>query len=75
MHDRNGTPLQVGDRVLIEGTVTALAGGEDYCNVTVQTLAGRRPDGAKETFHAINTGVVSLVERPAELSAGSIASG
>ena len=75
MHDRNGTPLQVGDRVMLEATVTQLHGGEDFCNVTVQSIAGRRPDGSKETVHAINTGVLTLVERPAELSAAAIAAG
>ncbi|MEP7314265.1 MAG: hypothetical protein ABI859_16900 [Pseudomonadota bacterium] len=63
MHDRNGTPLQKGDKVLIEAVVTDLGGGEDYCNVGVETVAGRRPDGLKERFSAINTGVVTLLER------------
>jgi hypothetical protein len=31
---------------------------EDYCNVSAVSLLGRRPDRAKETFGAINTGVM-----------------
>lgn len=66
MHDRNGTPLKKGDIVLIEAEITELHAGEDYCNVTVKTLDGRRPDGLKETISAINTGVLTLHQRPTE---------
>jgi hypothetical protein len=63
MHDANGVPLHVGDRVIIEATVTELSGGgDDYCNVTVKTNVGRRPDKKPETISAINTGV--LVKLP-----------
>ncbi len=34
----------------------------DYCNVSLQTVTGRRPDGAKEQIRAINTGVLTLLE-------------
>jgi hypothetical protein len=34
-HDRNGTLLQVGDRVQIEATVKQITMAEDYCNLTV----------------------------------------
>jgi len=66
MHDRNGTPLKKGDVVLVSARITDLSAGEDYCNVQLETLAGRRPDGNKETISAINTAVVVLHERPAE---------
>lgn len=62
MHDRNGTPLKVGDTVLIPAVVTSLGGGEDYCNVGVETVHGRRPDGMKEHMSAINTAVLVLHE-------------
>lgn len=65
MHDKNGTPLKMGDLVLIPAKITSLNAGEDYCNVSVETVHGRRPDGAKETMSAINTGVLVLHERPA----------
>lgn len=63
MHDRNGTPLQTGDVVLVPARITQLNAGEDFCNVTIETLHGRRPDGNKETMSAINTGVLVLHER------------
>ncbi len=62
MHDRNGKTLAVGDKVLFEGTITDLSPGEDYCNVSVESDFGRRPDGAKEKITAINTGVLTKVE-------------
>jgi len=65
MHDRNGTPLRVGDIVMIPGRVTQLSESTpDYCNVSVESLHGRRPDGMKEHFSAINTGVLVLHDRP-----------
>jgi len=65
MHDRNGTPLRVGDIVMIPGRVTQLSESTpDYYNVSVESLHGRRPDGMKEHFRAINTGVLVLHDRP-----------
>jgi len=63
MHDANGTPLSVGDTVLIPAVITKLDGGEEFCNVGVQTVLGRRPDGLKESFSAINTGVLILHQK------------
>lgn len=60
MHDAKGRALKVGDIVLIPAKVTNLSAGEDYCNVGVETVFGRRPDEAKEHIHAINTGVLLL---------------
>jgi hypothetical protein len=63
MHDRNGTPLKVGDLVMIPARITNLSESTpDYCNVSAESLHGRRPDGAKETF-CINTGVTVLHHR------------
>lgn len=62
MHDRNGQLLAKGDKVIVEAVITDLSATEDYCNVTLETVYGRRPDGAKEHIHAINTGVVEKVE-------------
>ena len=64
MHDRNGTPIKVGDKVNVPCVVTQLNPSEDYCNITLETTYGRRPDGAKERFYALNTGVIVLTERP-----------
>lgn len=66
MHDRNGSPLKKGDTVLIPAIITELSPGEDYCNVSLETVSGRRPDGAKERFSAINTGVLVLHESAKE---------
>ena len=63
MHDRNGTPLRVGDLVQIPARVVSLSAGDDYCNAELETLFGRRPDGAKEKFYSCNTGCVVLMER------------
>jgi hypothetical protein len=49
-HTRTGKELQVGDRVLIEAVVEAIGTGEDYCNATVRTEIGRKPDGARDVF-------------------------
>jgi hypothetical protein len=58
MHDAKGRPLAIGDIVLIPAVITQLSPMEDYCNVSAESCLGRRPDGAKEHFGAINTGVM-----------------
>ncbi|HEY1630807.1 MAG TPA: hypothetical protein VGF56_05795 [Rhizomicrobium sp.] len=58
MHDAKGRELKAGDTVLIPATITSVSLGEDYCNVSAKSIYGRRPDGANETFNAINTGVM-----------------
>lgn len=63
MHDRNGNLLAKGDVVLVEAEVVDLSAGPDYCNVTVKTVDGRRPDGSRETVSAINTGVLTLFRK------------
>lgn len=56
MHDHNGNELKVGDVVNIPCVVTHLnEGNEDFCNVTLETVHGRKPDGEKSSFSAINT--------------------
>ena len=60
MHDAKGKELKLGDIVLIPARITQLHPTEDYCNVGAESIFGRRPDGAKETFYAINTGVMLL---------------
>lgn len=57
-HDRKGKILKAGDFVLIPAIVTDIQAGEDFCNVTVETCFGRRPDDHFEKIHAINTGVM-----------------
>jgi hypothetical protein len=58
MHDARGRILKAGDKVLIVGTIKELFATEDYCNCSVRTAFGRRPDGQLENISAINTGVL-----------------
>lgn len=58
MHDAKGRELKAGDRVLIPATIKEVYASEDYCNVSAESVYGRRPDGAKENFSAINTAVM-----------------
>lgn len=37
MHDRNGKPLAVGDKVLIPGVVATVGTPGKHCNLTVAT--------------------------------------
>ena len=62
-HDNSNRKLQVGDEVIVKFVIKSLAEGEEFCNVTLETVRGRRPDGAKETWSAVNTGVVELVPK------------
>lgn len=57
MHDANGTPLAKGDTVLIPAKIVDLQAGEEFCNVSLETVLGRRPDQAHDTM-CINTGTV-----------------
>lgn len=59
MHDAKGRPLKVGDKVLIPAVVAQVHPGDD---VKAVSTCGRRPDGLKETFYAINTGVMFRAE-------------
>jgi hypothetical protein len=58
MHDARGRELTKGDRVVLVATVVDLQAGEDYCNVSIESTEGRRPDGSKERVSSINTGVL-----------------
>lgn len=58
MHDAKGRPLAKGDKVRIDATIVELYPSEDYCNVSIETVLGRRPDGSKERISAINTAVM-----------------
>lgn len=56
MHDAKGRPLKVGDVVLVPFKIVGVSPTEDMCNVTAETLIGRRPDGKSDTV-CTNTGV------------------
>ena len=57
MHDAKKRELKVGDLVLIPAKVMAISPGDDYCNCTLESVFGRRPDGSKEIMTSVNTGV------------------
>jgi hypothetical protein len=62
MHDHDGNELKVGDLVGLPCVITELSPQDDYCNVSLETIFGRRPDGMKETIQAINTAVLVLAK-------------
>lgn len=35
MHDKNGKPLKIGDKVRLVGEITSVSANPDYCNCTV----------------------------------------
>jgi hypothetical protein len=49
-HDHSGNELKVGDRVHIECVVASVSPGTDFCNVTVETAHGRKPDNQVQTI-------------------------
>lgn len=72
MHDAKGRSLKVGDIVLIPARVIATHGGVDYCNVSVETLRGRRPDKQTELVTG-NTGVMYRANPGDENDLGELA--
>lgn len=61
-HDSKGRLLVKGARVLIPAIITEIQTGETHCNVSVESVLGRRPDGLKERFGCFNTGVLLRAE-------------
>jgi hypothetical protein len=53
-YDKDGKPLQVGDRVQIPCRITALLEGVDYCNCVVETQEPMYPSRNKTGF-TLNT--------------------
>ena len=49
-HDKNGTPLVLGDKVNVAAVVTDIHMGEEFCNVTLETEEVMYPSGAKSTL-------------------------
>lgn len=58
MHDSKGRELKAGDIVIIPVRIKEVFQTEDYCNVSAESVFGRRPDDARETFNSINTAVM-----------------
>lgn len=56
MHDRNGKPLAVGDKVIITGTVKArYSSDNEYCNVTIETEVPMAGNAYSITLNAKQT--------------------
>lgn len=56
MHDCKGRELKVGDTVLVPCVVKQTVATEDFCNVTVETIAGMPPEHKSlTTVSALNT--------------------
>lgn len=69
-HDAKGNLLQVGDKVLIPGTIKSITTSEDYCNCSVELDYPMPPYTDKIVFSAINTKQVLLQDKSAlELAA------
>lgn len=61
MHDVAGRELKKGDIVMIPAVITDLSPTEEFCNVSLETVYGRKPDGNKEHIGGINTAVLIKV--------------
>ena len=64
MHDRNGTPLKKGDKVLLEATIGEVYTVEDYCNVNLQ-IGYDQPHGPANVQSSVtlNARQVLLLEK------------
>ena len=64
MHDRNGTPLLVGDLVLVEAVVGSVFAAEEYCNVTL-VIGHEAPHGPANVHSTVtlNARQTLLLER------------
>jgi hypothetical protein len=60
-HDRKNQPLAVGDEVIVRAKVASIQPDEGYCNATIETIEGRKPDGAKEML-CLNAAVLEKAE-------------
>lgn len=58
-HDRDKRPIKVGDTVNIPCVVTNISGGEEYCNLTAETVIPMFPGTSKTTI-TLNAGQVVL---------------
>jgi hypothetical protein len=61
MHDRNGTPLKVGDYVMLPATIVEVQAHADFCNARVELLPMRGAGRGGESV--VNTGQLILIKR------------
>jgi len=62
MHDKDGKPLRVGDKVTIEYEIVESAATEDYCNLKVKTVLPFYPDVNRFDTSWVNSKQTSKVE-------------
>lgn len=67
MHDRNGSPIKVGDVVYIEAKVIETYATEDYCNAQVRVGFEKEhgPDNVVSSL-TVNTRQLLLLKRNRE---------
>jgi hypothetical protein len=53
MHDRNGTPVQKGDVVLVEAVIGETYASEEYCNVQLQIGDRSQPNGPHNVHSSV----------------------
>lgn len=61
-HDKNGTLLQVGDRVTVQFEVKELHMAEDYCNCTLKIPGEHGPHNVTSTL-VVNAKQTTLVKQ------------
>ena len=59
-HDIDGTPVEVGQEVLVRFKVISVTPSEEYCNVNLETIEPMHPGEYKSTF-TFNTKQVRVV--------------
>lgn len=57
-HDRFGHKLREGDVVLLPMVVKEVYETDDYCNLLLDSVFGRKPDDQPERLSSINSNVV-----------------
>jgi hypothetical protein len=62
-HDKNGKLLKVGDTVNVPCIVKSVSSGEEYCNVTLETVEPMYPSDRKDSI-TLNAKQVEKVETP-----------
>ena len=63
-HDKNGQLLEVGDLVTVRARVSSVQAGDEYCNVSLETVEPMHPT-ANTSALTLNTRQVEKVATPA----------
>jgi hypothetical protein len=65
-HDKNGTPIKVGDTVTLELTVKSISGDERFCSLDAETTLVMPGNGLKNQVYALSTRQVLLIQKAEE---------